>query len=169
MTLPSLRRGRRRGRGQALLEFAFVLPIFLLILMILFDFGRVVYAQHTIDQYAREGARVGQVEASGGSIAAIRNAVAPCVNNPGGDCGPSDPRSMPGILLTGADIFGGDPADASCPVSATPNDDFYPGGVTPGYPVVVNVRIVVPIITPIISNVLGGSRTICAHAVGFIQ
>ena len=36
-----------------------VLPIFLLILMGLLDFGRVIYAQHTINQDAAEGARVG--------------------------------------------------------------------------------------------------------------
>ena len=57
------RRGGPRSRGQALVEFAFVLPIFLLILFSLIDFGRVIYAQHTINQDAAEGARVGAVSA----------------------------------------------------------------------------------------------------------
>jgi hypothetical protein len=58
------RRGTRpRGKGQALVEFALVLPIFLLILMLLVDFGRVIYAQHTINQDAAEAARVGAVSA----------------------------------------------------------------------------------------------------------
>ena len=50
-------RHRSRWRGQALVEFALVLPIFLLILMTLLDFGRVIYAQHTINQDAAGGAR----------------------------------------------------------------------------------------------------------------
>jgi hypothetical protein len=57
------RREGRRGRGQALVEFALIVPVFLLLLMSLLDFGRVVYAQHTINQDAAEGARVGAVSA----------------------------------------------------------------------------------------------------------
>jgi len=54
---------RRRSRGQALVEFALVLPIFLLILFALIDMGRYVYLNSTLSQAAREGARVAAVEA----------------------------------------------------------------------------------------------------------
>lgn len=50
---------RRRGqRGQGLVEIALVLPVFLLLLMGLFDFGRLIYAFNTVSEAARNGSRV---------------------------------------------------------------------------------------------------------------
>ena len=49
---------RRRGRGQALVEFALVIPLFLLLLVGLFDLGRAVFAYNTLTNAAREGARM---------------------------------------------------------------------------------------------------------------
>ena len=46
-----------RSRGQGLVEFALVLPIFVLILVALFDLGRAVFAYNTLTNAAREGAR----------------------------------------------------------------------------------------------------------------
>jgi Flp pilus assembly protein TadG len=48
---------RQRSRGQALLEFALVLPIFLTLLFLVVDFGRVVWATNSLANAAREGAR----------------------------------------------------------------------------------------------------------------
>jgi Flp pilus assembly protein TadG len=56
MTRLSFRRGRV-GRGQALVEFALVLPLFLLFLIAIFDLGRAVFAYNTLTNAAREGAR----------------------------------------------------------------------------------------------------------------
>ena len=53
---------RRRRRGQSLVEFAVVLPVFLLILAGLLDFGLGLYTQMTVINAAREGARLGVVE-----------------------------------------------------------------------------------------------------------
>jgi hypothetical protein len=53
----------RSARGQTLVEFALVLPIFLLILLGLFDVGRYVYMSSVLSQAARSGARVAAVEA----------------------------------------------------------------------------------------------------------
>jgi Flp pilus assembly protein TadG len=53
--------GRRRGRGQALVEFALIIPIFLLMLIALFDLGRAVFAYNTLTNAAREGARIAAV------------------------------------------------------------------------------------------------------------
>jgi Flp pilus assembly protein TadG len=54
------RRGtpRARTRGQALVEFALILPIFILLLVGLFDVGRAVFAYNTVSNAAREAARV---------------------------------------------------------------------------------------------------------------
>lgn len=54
--------GRRaRTTGQALAEFAFVLPIFLLIALALFDIGRGVFIYNGLTNAAREGARLAVV------------------------------------------------------------------------------------------------------------
>lgn len=52
-----------RRQGQSLVEFALVLPIFLLLLFAVIDGGRYVYVNSTISNAAREGARLGSVEA----------------------------------------------------------------------------------------------------------
>jgi Flp pilus assembly protein TadG len=50
-------RRRRRGRGQALTEFALVIPVFLLVLSGILDFGFMLYSRMTVINAAREGAR----------------------------------------------------------------------------------------------------------------
>jgi hypothetical protein len=55
---------RSSSRGQALVEFALVLPVFVLVLFGLIDAGRYVYMTSTLSQAAREGARLAAVEAS---------------------------------------------------------------------------------------------------------
>lgn len=54
-----MRRYRHHGepRGQALVEFAIVIPIFILIVVGIFDFGRVVWATSAVTNAAREAAR----------------------------------------------------------------------------------------------------------------
>ena len=52
------RRGGEHERGQALVEFAMVMPIMLLLLFALVDFGRAFYSWLLITNAAREGARV---------------------------------------------------------------------------------------------------------------
>jgi Flp pilus assembly protein TadG len=53
--------GRRGRRGQSLVEFAVILPVFLLILAGIIDFGLGLYSQMTVINAAREGARLGAV------------------------------------------------------------------------------------------------------------
>jgi Flp pilus assembly protein TadG len=48
-----------RGRGQALVEFALIVPIFVLVLVGILDLGRAVYYSSTLNNAAREGARLG--------------------------------------------------------------------------------------------------------------
>jgi Flp pilus assembly protein TadG len=49
---------RRSARGQSLVEFAMVFPVFILILIGLFDLGRAVFAFNTLSNASRESARV---------------------------------------------------------------------------------------------------------------
>jgi Flp pilus assembly protein TadG len=62
-------RGRRGSRGQALLEFSLIIPIFLVMLMGIVDVGRAIWAQNSLAAAAREGARFAIVH--GGSDATL--------------------------------------------------------------------------------------------------
>jgi Flp pilus assembly protein TadG len=53
---------RERSRGQSLVEFALILPIFVLILAGIFDFGRAIYAYNTLLNASREAARQAVVD-----------------------------------------------------------------------------------------------------------
>jgi len=53
----SLRRFRRNSRGQALVEFALVMPLLLILIVSVFEFGRAWNLHQTITDAAREGAR----------------------------------------------------------------------------------------------------------------
>lgn len=55
-------RRRRRQRGQSLVEFALVFPVFVMLVFGLIDLGRLVYVDNAIAQAAREGARWGSVQ-----------------------------------------------------------------------------------------------------------
>jgi Flp pilus assembly protein TadG len=68
-------------RGQTLIEFALILPAFLLLSVMIFDFGRAIYYYSAIHNAAMEGARYGSanpLNVSGALTAdgsGIRNAV----------------------------------------------------------------------------------------------
>jgi len=65
MSVMRCRRLAARADGQALVEFALVLPILVLILMGIIEFGRIFFAYLVITEMAREGARyaaVGYIE-----------------------------------------------------------------------------------------------------------
>jgi Flp pilus assembly protein TadG len=56
-----LRAIARPRRGQAMLETALVLPIFLLLVFIVLDLGRIVFLKAELENAVREGARLGRV------------------------------------------------------------------------------------------------------------
>ena len=65
---PSIGR-KAPDRGATAVEFALVLPLLLLLVFGIIDFGRALNAQITLTQAAREGARL---EALGDSSAAVQ-------------------------------------------------------------------------------------------------
>ncbi|HEY0444503.1 MAG TPA: TadE/TadG family type IV pilus assembly protein [Candidatus Limnocylindrales bacterium] len=52
---------RDRGRGQALVEFALVVPILFLLLFAIIDVSRYVYSWNALNEASRAGARAGSV------------------------------------------------------------------------------------------------------------
>ena len=139
------RRSRPKSRGQALVEFAIIMPLFSVLLLALLDFGRVVYAQNTVSEAAREAGRVGAVSAAQtpAKYAQMRDAAI---------------NKAPGLGLTAGSIVG-----------ATCSNCFYPNGPVSGGQVVVKVSTTVTILTPIISQVVGGSFTVTSTSRTFIQ
>jgi len=67
---------KRLERGQELVEFALVLILFLVVLMVIFDMGRAVYYYSAIHNAAREGARHGITDQNAGNIQAFAQNVA---------------------------------------------------------------------------------------------
>ena len=67
------RRFIRNERGQDLAEYALILPIFLLIIMGIFDMGRAVYYYSALQNSVREGARYGIIHPD--DIAGIESVV----------------------------------------------------------------------------------------------
>jgi Flp pilus assembly protein TadG len=58
----SRRLGSRTDRGQTMVEFAMILPVFVLLLVGIFDVGRAIYAHHTLNNAAREAGRLAIVD-----------------------------------------------------------------------------------------------------------
>ncbi len=61
-TLSTLKTRSSKERGQAMVEFALVLPIIILIVVGVVDLGRAIYAYSVISNAAREGARYASVD-----------------------------------------------------------------------------------------------------------
>ncbi|MCI0583916.1 MAG: pilus assembly protein [Chloroflexi bacterium] len=80
----SSRSRRTRRAGQALTEFALVIPIFLLVLYGIIEFGRYVYTVQVLNNAAREGARYAIVH---GSESLLKSGPMP-----GGGVNPDDPN-----------------------------------------------------------------------------
>ncbi len=63
-------------RGQALVELAIALPLLILILMGIFEFGRAFYTYQVVTNASREGARVAALGGSDSEVAARAAAAA---------------------------------------------------------------------------------------------
>lgn len=85
ITRPPLRlRGFDRDeRAQALVEFALVLPVFLLLVTGIFDVGRAVWQENTLAYAAREGTRYAIVHGAGGNpiVGPCSSCLNPVTNN----------------------------------------------------------------------------------------
>jgi Flp pilus assembly protein TadG len=62
--------GRKKERGQSMVEFVLVVPIFLVLVFGIVDFGMGIHAWLTVTNASREGARLGSVSGSASEIEA---------------------------------------------------------------------------------------------------
>jgi Flp pilus assembly protein TadG len=66
--IPLLGDRHERRRGQSLVEFALVLPMFLLLFMAVMDFGTAVFTYNSLTNAAREGTRLAVVNQDSASV-----------------------------------------------------------------------------------------------------
>ena len=62
------RRARRRQRGQAMVEFALILPLFMVVLFLAVDFGVGLSRWAIVTNATREGARLGVTGVAAGQV-----------------------------------------------------------------------------------------------------
>lgn len=129
-------RGACDGRGQSLVEFSLVIPLFLLLLIGIFDLGRAVFAYNTLTNAAREGARMAIVNQDTATIISDAKAATAIVEL-------NDPSVQIGFYEMAED---GSP-DMSDPCSP----------VAVGCLAVVSFEADYRPITPVISNIVFGS------------
>ena len=160
--------GRSR-RGQTLVEFALVLPVFLLMLFAVIDGGRFVFLSSALSNAAREGARLGSVEAS------WRGSSDPSCGAPAGPVCPANDTQLRTHITTAANRqmapFGSvDNVYMSCvPASGTPPSGQWTSTTcgTPAAGGLMSIRVTHTWrpITPFVSSILGaitssGSATV---------
>ena len=94
-----MRRTELRKRGQAMVEFALVLPILLIILMGIMEFGLVFHEYLVVTHAAREGARVAVL---GGTDAEINATVTSAADSI--DRGALTTTIAPGVRVRGQQV-----------------------------------------------------------------
>jgi len=102
-TTPARRNASSRGsqRGQSLVEFALVLPIFLVLALSIIDFGWALRAYLTATNSAREGARLGVIGATADQITTRTiESSSGLLTGSDVDVSFSDPGHQPGTSVT---------------------------------------------------------------------
>jgi Flp pilus assembly protein TadG len=131
--MKALVRSCSKSRGQALLEFALVLPVLLIALLGLIDVGRGIFAYNSVSEAARNGARVAIVNQIQADICEVGASRAVGLGLPTG-CVSSNAAG-----ITVAPGAGCSPMKLNCLMSVTAKYDFVP-------------------ITPLIGQILGPIR-----------
>ena len=132
------------------MEFALVLPVFMLLLFGLIDMGRYVYLNSTLSQAAREAARVAAVEASWVGKAGVE----PSCGTAGGPVCPANLAALRADMIALSDLYTSCASTAPSPVTTQTCAD----GSINRY---VSVRVVMVFrpITPVVSSMFSSITT----------
>lgn len=148
-------RREEQAKGQAIVEFAFVLVAFVMLTMGIVDLGRAVFFHNMLANAAREGAREGIISSNTVDqmcAAALAQVLAPGVDTTA-DC-------------STADGAGGTSAGT---LTIYVTRGTAPSGGSPGTPDTVKLDYTFTPITPIISAVAGSSITLEASSSMFLE
>lgn len=152
------RRARPRSRGQALVEFALIVPVMLLILLIAVDFGRLFFAHISNVNAAREGANYAAAHAADSPFSSTAfntgsaNAAAGQANSQG--------QSGGGVVAV-ASPFCFAPSAPSTSINCNTASNFATGT---GNLVSVSVSQPFTFLTPFIGGFFGGTLTLTSTA-----
>ncbi len=140
-----LRKVRRREEAQSLAEFALILPMFLIMIFGIIDFGMGLRAYVTLSSATREGARYGVVGNQAGTF----------ISGGTGDCDGTTATSIVGKVcstMNGLGLENMQTVTTECPPSVTSPP------CAPGSPIEVSAEDRYHYITPVrsIVNVLSG-------------
>jgi hypothetical protein len=158
-------RSRARSKGQALVEFAIIIPVFLFLLMGIVDFGRVIWANTSLAAAAREAARYAIVH--GGSSSADCPVGPPGPDSPSTTASTSCPYPSPSVqsivdAATNAAMAGGSAVTVSVCYS-NPGMAGCTGTNARGQTITVTITSTVNLITPALLGVssfgVSGSST----------
>ena len=138
---PSRHRSRR-GTGQAMVEFALVVPVFLLVLSGILDFGFMLFTRMSVINAAREGARYGAMYADPTNLATVvKNRVSSAASSGGIFVDPNDSNAVTVVCLqTTSSSYSATTQTPKCSLSALYNKNTNPSGAQPGDSVSVTVN-----------------------------
>ncbi len=128
-----------RRAGQSLAEFAITLPLLLLLVLFGVDFGRVFLGWVTLTNAVREGANYAAINPT--AWGATPNLVAQA--------------EFRGLILA-------ETTDINCTMPGIVPSPSFPNGTGIGSPAMVSITCQFPVITPIISLLVGGNVSITA-------
>ena len=140
------RQGQTGERGVALVEFAMVLPLLVLVCLGTVDFGRVYAIHNTVKNAAREGAAFaqlhpGQQKNTAGGICADPNNIEWHVHN--------ESSTVNTYTMTVLNSSGTNITSTACNPGGTPAS---------GTTIKVKASTTMTLVTPFLRNILGGSN-----------
>ena len=138
-----VRRRHKRTRGQSVVEFALVIPVLLLLTLTAIDFGRVFLGWVNLQQMTRIAANEAAEHASVWAVP-----------------GPADPTGEKAEYRA---KVGNDAHLINCTLPNPLPDPVLGAGTALGSPVTVALSCQFGIITPIVSNIIGGTIQVSAE------
>jgi Flp pilus assembly protein TadG len=110
-----------RNEGQSLVEFAFIIPILLMMVMGILDFARAYNVNQVVTNASREGARVAILSATAaGNVTTTINTYIASAN-------------LPGCVSAGGNWGGGGASGGATTVTVTCNFTTLTGTLIPGW------------------------------------
>ena len=113
--MTAIRSRRKRSRGQALVEFAFVFPIIAFLAFAFIDIGRAAFQWNTLGSAARQAARVAvvnQIDPASGPWNCLANKPVESATSPN--------WTFRGCAVTAGGVIGVTPADVTVSYAAPP-------------------------------------------------
>lgn len=151
----------KRRRGATLVECAFIIPIAMLFLLGIFEYGRFIMMRQLLANAAREGARFAVVHTLDKTTQDVQNVVDQFLAGQGAQLPGYDKASS--IQVYKVDPATGNPLDANNNVTTWPNAPFNNAGFGQG--IAVRITGNYKPVLPFLADYQGGQLTIMPNTV----